>query len=117
VVQELVDNAIRHARTASVLQVSLDSAGLRIAVRDFRTRAEVTPCGGLKLVSRLATSWGVIPRSHGKTIWAQLCDRSMRSHRAVGRDCELSPDATARMLSTEFTSPRPHNTPAKACGR
>jgi hypothetical protein len=72
VVRELVDNAVRHARTASVLQVSADPAELRIAVRDFRVGGTGARGRGLGLVSSIATSWGVNPRSDGKSVWALL---------------------------------------------
>lgn len=72
VVKELVDNAIRHARTASVLQVSFDAAGLRLAVRDFGTGEINAPRRGLQLVSSMTTDWGVIWRSNGKSVWGLL---------------------------------------------
>jgi hypothetical protein len=72
VVGELVGNAVRHARTASVLQVSSDPAGLRIAVRDFGAREIGAPRRGLGLVSSLTTYWGVTPHADGKSVWALL---------------------------------------------
>jgi hypothetical protein len=71
-VRELVKNAIQHAHTASVLQVSSDPAGLRVAVRDFRAGEIGAPRYGLGLVSSVATDWGLIRRSDGKSVWALL---------------------------------------------
>jgi anti-sigma regulatory factor (Ser/Thr protein kinase) len=71
-VRELVENAVQHAHTAIVLQVSSDAAGLRVAVRDFDVGEIGAPRYGLGLVSSVATKWGVIRRSDGKSVWALL---------------------------------------------
>ena len=71
-VRELVKNAIQHAHTASVLHVSSDTPGLRVAVRDFRVGEIGAPRYGLGLVSSVAMEWGVIRRSDGKSVWALL---------------------------------------------
>jgi hypothetical protein len=53
-------------RTSAVLTITLGPEGLRIALRDFA--ASPVPVG----VARLASSWGVTPRSDGKAVWAVL---------------------------------------------
>jgi len=83
VVTELVD-AVRRARTPAVLKITLDDAGLRSAVRDFRSieGAELesdTPAGPtLQRVSRISDSCGVTPLSDGKIVWAVLKNRAAR---------------------------------------
>jgi hypothetical protein len=77
---ELVTNAIVHARTDLVVTATLDGDRARVAVRD----EEVTPPRprhegrdstngrGLLLVEAFATSWGVLPDGHGKTVWFEV---------------------------------------------
>jgi hypothetical protein len=83
-VTELVDNAIKPARTPAVLKVTLDGAGLRIALRDFRSveGAELgsdTPVGQtLERVSHISDSCGVTPLSDGKIVWVVLKNRAGR---------------------------------------
>jgi hypothetical protein len=78
IVAELVDNATRRARAPAVLKVTLDDAGLRLAVRDFRTihARELepdTPAGRtLARTSRISDSCGITPLSDGKIFWVVL---------------------------------------------
>ena len=78
VTAELVHNAIELARTPSVFKVSLDDAGLRIALRDFRAtqgfrlRPDSSVPPSLGRVVRFADSCGVTPLSDGKIVWAVL---------------------------------------------
>lgn len=81
VVTELVDNAVKRARTPAVLSVTLDDAGPRIALRNLRSieGAELepdTPIGRvLKRLSHVSNSCGVTPLSDGEIIWAVLKNR------------------------------------------
>ena len=67
VTADLVHNAIELARTPSVFKVSLDDAGLRIALRDFRAtqgfrlRPDSSVPPSLGRVVRFADSCGVTP--------------------------------------------------------
>lgn len=85
VVSELVDNVVRHARTAAVLTLEQGPRGLRVAVRDGASRGlfsassqssqrctEARRGRGLELVARLSTAWGVQMHPVGKTVWAQI---------------------------------------------
>lgn len=83
VVSELVDNVVRHARTAAVLTLEQGTRGLRIAVRDAASCDLLSALSqrctgarrqgrGLELVARLATAWGVEMHTVGKTVWAQI---------------------------------------------
>jgi hypothetical protein len=78
VTAELVHNAIELARTPSVFKVSLGDAGLRIALRDFRSTRGSRPRPGASVplnlgsVVRVADSCGVTPLSDGKVVWAVL---------------------------------------------
>lgn len=83
VVCELVDNAVKHARTAAALTLERGPRGLRIAVRDTASSAAFSAVTdrppdlrrqgrGLELVARLTTSWGVEMHPVGKTVWAEI---------------------------------------------
>lgn len=80
VVNELVANAVEHAKTTVTLTVTLDRTGLRIAVGD---RSPLPPVlrphdpgaargRGLQLVDALAEEWAVVDRGEGKVVWAQV---------------------------------------------
>ncbi|MGH3798232.1 MAG: ATP-binding protein [Pseudonocardiaceae bacterium] len=100
VVSELVDNAVRHARTAAALILERGPRGLRVAVRDtasslgFSAAAERSaearrPGRGLELVARLTTAWGVETHPVGKTVWAEIAGSSQRI-RLRGVDSEAT---------------------------
>lgn len=83
VVNELVDNAVRHARTAAALTLERGPRGLRIAVRDTASSDGLSRSAdhstdtrrrgrGLELVARLSTAWGVEMHPVGKTVWAEI---------------------------------------------
>jgi hypothetical protein len=78
---ELVDNAIIHARSASVLRLDLRPDTLSVAVLDDdASPPRLIPLGervnggrGLVIVDRLARVWGTSPRAGpGKVVWAVL---------------------------------------------
>jgi hypothetical protein len=78
---ELVANAVLHARTECRLTVQLDARGLTVAVRDHRRgwirlppSIDATNLRGLGLfvVERLSRSWGTSPTTDGKKVWALL---------------------------------------------
>lgn len=80
---ELVENAVRHARSAPVLRVELRGHRLTVAVRDEspdppqEPKAEPPRSGGwgLTIVSSLSRTWGCYPWPHGgKVVWAVLGD-------------------------------------------
>jgi len=81
VVSELVENAVRHAHSASVLRIELRAGALSIAVRDDDPApAVLLPASpdagghrGLELIDRLSIRWGNAPSSDGgKIVWAVL---------------------------------------------
>jgi anti-sigma regulatory factor (Ser/Thr protein kinase) len=81
VANELVSNAVRHARTSCRLSVTIDPAGLHIGVRDYAPAHSSRPRPvdatqvhgrGMHLVAVLATTWGVQEHTDGKTTWAVL---------------------------------------------
>jgi anti-sigma regulatory factor (Ser/Thr protein kinase)/anti-anti-sigma regulatory factor len=86
VVNELVDNAVRHARSGAALTLERGPRGLRIAVRDTASSSvfvHLAPGStpnrragrGLELVARLTTAWGVEMHPVGKTVWAEIAQR------------------------------------------
>lgn len=76
VVSELATNAVQHARTSSLLTLTLDERGLRIAVRDYLPGDGPSPGDGIgmgmALVAAVSRNWGVTPHDDGKTVWAVL---------------------------------------------
>lgn len=77
IVSELVNNVVDHASTMATLRVSLGRHYLTIAVRDGSPVEPVRPgeAGsgrGLFLVETTAHSWGWLPATDGKVVWASL---------------------------------------------
>lgn len=74
VVNELVTNAVEHARGPNALKLGLDDRGLTVAVEDesettdLQDRAQL----GLRVVGELSDRWGAIAHRRGKTVWALL---------------------------------------------
>lgn len=81
-VSELVSNAVRHARRASVRVIVERTAQwtVRIAVADLSRIRPVLSLPelseeegrGLLLVTAMATRWGCDERGWGKIVWAEL---------------------------------------------
>lgn len=81
IANELVSNAVEHARTGCRLTIALDARGLHVAVRDADPVGVVrsAPVGqedlrgrGLYLVAVLSAGWGVSCHPDGKTVWARI---------------------------------------------
>jgi anti-sigma regulatory factor (Ser/Thr protein kinase) len=82
-VDELVTNAILHARSDAELKATVNGRVARVQVRDSSVRlptalhygtSSVTG-RGLHLVEALATRWGVDEVAGGKIVWFELdCD-------------------------------------------
>lgn len=80
VVTELVENAVRHARTGCEIDVELSGSGLRITARDGSTAPprlvypDSTRSGGrgLLLIEKLCRDWGFEVLDHGKRVWTVL---------------------------------------------
>lgn len=75
VVSEMVSDALRRARTSSVVTCTLTPRSLRIAVRDFCTDpAPMVPGPGSVAAVLGATSraWGVHWHDDGRTVWASI---------------------------------------------
>ena len=79
-VSELVNNAILHAGTELLVELSRAGNTILIAVTDgstrpvrLRTSAPQAKAGrGLLLVDALSTRWGVTAWPTGKRVWAEL---------------------------------------------
>ena len=78
---ELVTNAIIHARSEIDVTVTLQEGGLRVDVSDASRHLPELSNGagdlresgrGLHLVDRLASTWGVRPHAGGKTVWFEV---------------------------------------------
>ncbi|MEV4279812.1 ATP-binding protein [Actinoplanes xinjiangensis] len=92
ITSELVVNAVEHARTDIVAAVSLRGPLLHLAVQDYTRRLPRLiehdpdrPGGtaeqrgaGLRLVRAASTSWGALPCTEGKVVWATLTAESRR---------------------------------------
>lgn len=80
VVSELATNAIRHAKSAFVLEVRSHDGRVRIAVTDVSSdpprpsvRAKGDPTGrGLMIVEAMSDRWGFHPDGAGKVVWAEI---------------------------------------------
>lgn len=92
VVTELVENAIRHARTSCDVDVELSGGDLRITVRDGSAVAPRRRCPGpdraggrgLLLVERLSRDWGFDELDDGKRVWAVLSAGESASAASIG---------------------------------
>ncbi len=82
-VSELVSNAVVHAHSEMVLTLDRGLRCLHVEVEDHGIdmvrgprRGGPTPRGasgrGLKIVSALASSWGIRPTEQGKSIWFEI---------------------------------------------
>ncbi|WP_351224796.1 SpoIIE family protein phosphatase [Streptomyces sp. NPDC002133] len=81
VVSELVTNAIAHTQGEVRLDLTLSADRLRIAVNDTSPRTPVKPADvdwkstggrGLLIVEATTASWGSVPLSGGKQVWAEI---------------------------------------------
>ncbi len=86
VTSELASNAVLHARTEIHLTLRSDGAAwLRIEVEDDNSRMptqlacphDATSGRGLAIVEAVAGSWGVARNGDGKTVWAELGQRTV----------------------------------------
>ena len=77
---ELVTNVVAHARTHCHLGVELFPDVVRISVTDEsgeplqprQVAMEAESGRGLALVEMLSSSWGVVNRNAGKTVWFEV---------------------------------------------
>ena len=80
VVEELVANAVDHARTPFRLTVDRTGRSLRISVRDGCPRpphrrafdAHAARGRGMQMIEALTSRWGCHRTAAGKTVWAVL---------------------------------------------
>ena len=81
VVSELVTNALVHTDGKVRMDLTLVDNRLRIAIADASPRSPVRPTSigweatggrGILLVEALSATWGTLPVSGGKQVWAEL---------------------------------------------
>ncbi|MDQ1034368.1 PAS domain-containing protein/anti-sigma regulatory factor (Ser/Thr protein kinase) [Streptomyces sp. V3I8] len=81
VVSELVTNALVHTDGQVRLDLTLIGNRLRVAVADVSPRTPIKPTSigweatggrGILLVEALSATWGTVPVSGGKQVWAEL---------------------------------------------
>ncbi|MEV6949009.1 SpoIIE family protein phosphatase [Streptomyces sp. NPDC051172] len=81
VVSELVTNALVHTHGQVRLDLTLLDNRLRVSVADASPRTPVKPTGigweatggrGILLVEAMSETWGTVPASGGKQVWAEL---------------------------------------------
>ena len=90
IANELVTNAVVHTSGRSALVLSHDHRGLTVAVWDAGTSdvvaltTAVVPADsfGLRIVEELSDHWGVTPHDDGKTVWALIAPRSVKTREA-----------------------------------
>jgi hypothetical protein len=71
---------VRHARTQLHVSVSIVDQTLRVEVSDDDPTLPLAPAPehhatsgrGLRIVDDLADHWGIIPYTHGKTVWFEI---------------------------------------------
>jgi anti-sigma regulatory factor (Ser/Thr protein kinase) len=76
---ELVTNAVLHARTEFTIRVLADPTRVRVEVSDANPRmpqpspapAHATSGRGLAIIDGSGMQWGVDPHPDGKTMWLQ----------------------------------------------
>ena len=79
VLSELASNAVLHASSGFSVAVRSTDGGVRLSVRDSSPAAPAVRDApseasgrGLRIVSTVASSWGVEPAPDGKVVWAEL---------------------------------------------
>jgi anti-sigma regulatory factor (Ser/Thr protein kinase) len=80
VINELLANAVEHARTPLILRVSFTGTALRVEVRDESVaEPRLQPVDlqaargrGLQFVEALARRWSWTADGSGKTVWAEI---------------------------------------------
>ncbi|MGP4110749.1 SpoIIE family protein phosphatase [Streptomyces sp. 4N509B] len=81
IVSELVTNALTHTQGPVRLDLTLAGSRLRVAVSDSSPRTpvkaesadwEATGGRGIMLVAAVSDSWGSVPLSGGKQVWAEI---------------------------------------------
>jgi anti-sigma regulatory factor (Ser/Thr protein kinase) len=80
VINELLTNAVEHARTPLILRVSFTGTALRVEVRDESVaEPRLQPVDfqaargrGLQFVETLARRWSWTADASGKTVWAEI---------------------------------------------
>jgi anti-sigma regulatory factor (Ser/Thr protein kinase) len=108
ITSELVANSVVHARSDTVVTVTVDEGVVEIAVRDREPTALSAPHAahprppdevaliaeggrGLVLVDALADEWGTVPLGDGKQVWARLTSSDW-SHRSACQCRREHPD-------------------------
>lgn len=82
-VSELVTNAVLHARTSVIVNISTARGGIRVEVADEAVGSvaqrhyspDATTGRGVGLVDVLASDWGVRSHAYGKTVWFEVIPR------------------------------------------
>lgn len=90
-VSELIANAVKHARTPLVLELTADADHLTVTVADgerelasqVQQHALAESGRGLRIVAAVASEWGVEPRDGGKALWFRLPLRKTRGRAPV----------------------------------
>jgi anti-sigma regulatory factor (Ser/Thr protein kinase) len=81
VVSELVTNALIHTDGRVRMDLTLINTRLRVAIADASPRSPVRPTSigweatggrGILLVEALSATWGTLPVSGGKQVWAEI---------------------------------------------
>ena len=87
VANELVSNAVTHARTASRMTLRRSRCVVHVLVRDYSPRPPQSPvpiapvgatagCHGLDVIDAASVRWGWHHHTIGKTVWATITTTS-----------------------------------------
>ncbi|KQX66225.1 ATP-binding protein [Angustibacter sp. Root456] len=90
-VSELIANAVKHARTPLVLELTADDDHLTVTVIDgepeltaqVQQHALAESGRGLRIVAAVAADWGMERRDDGKALWFRLPLRKPRGRAPV----------------------------------
>ena len=73
---ELASNAARYGGEPIGMSVSIEEAGLRVTVHDqgsgFDPLTVIEGSGGLRLVDKLSSKWGVEQTERGTNVWFEI---------------------------------------------
>jgi hypothetical protein len=116
---ELVTNAVRHTRTVLLVLVTIENHTLHVDVTDDDSTLpsppdpehDATNGRARWIVDALATRWGVIPTTQGKTVWFEVQLPWQGGDSARSAAPPLAASTGGRSAGSSPASPRARGTP------